>query len=334
MLSKIVIVGAGSFGTAIANLLAKKNNEVLIWDINKDIIDDINENRINSKFFPDVILHKNIKGIHTLEQYLNENLNFIILAVPSKAISSVCLSLKDKVNNNTSIINISKGIDLISHKRLSVIINEILPKNPLVILSGPTHAEEIIKDLPTTIVASSSNITHAETVQELFLSNNFRVYTNSDLISAEIGGAVKNIIAVAAGILSGIGYGDNALAALMTRGMVEISRIGEKLGGRKETFFGLTGMGDLIVTCTSVHSRNRRAGLLIAKGFTVEEAIKEVGMVVEGIEACKSFYKLKELNEVDMPITDTLYDVLFNSKCPKEAVNELMNREVKMEFVY
>ena len=201
----------------------------------------------------------------------------------------------------------------------------------MVILSGPSHAEEVAQDIPTTVVVSSENMEYAEKVQDVFMTNKFRVYTNDDIIGVEIGGAVKNIIALAAGVSDGIGYGDNTKAALMTRGISEIIRIGTKLGGKKETFSGLTGIGDLIVTCTSMHSRNRRAGILIGKGATAEEATKEIGMVVEGIKACKAFYELKEKLGVSMPITDVLYKVIFEGKEPKYGVYELMTRDKKDE---
>ncbi len=196
-------------------------------------------------------------------------------------------------------------------------------------MSGPSHAEEVAQDIPTTVVASSKHMDIAKKVQDLFMTNKFRVYTNDDLIGVEIGGAVKNIIALAAGVSDGIGYGDNTKAALMTRGMSEIIRIGTKLGGKQETFSGLTGMGDLIVTCTSMHSRNRRAGILIGKGYSTEEAIEKVGMVVEGIKACRAFYTLKEKLDIEMPITDILYKVLFENKEPNYGVYELMTRDKK-----
>jgi glycerol-3-phosphate dehydrogenase (NAD(P)+) len=217
---------------------------------------------------------------------------------------------------------------------MSEIIEEEIKELPIVILSGPSHAEEVARDIPTTVTASSKDMEAAKQVQEIFSSTTFRVYTNDDLIGVQVGGACKNIIALAAGITDGIGYGDNAKAALMTRGMHEIVRIGTKLGGRQETFYGLTGMGDLIVTCTSMHSRNRRAGILIGKGKTMEEACKEVGMVVEGIEATKAFYQLKERENIVMPITDALYKVLFENKDPETAVYDLMSREKKDEHSF
>jgi len=242
--------------------------------------------------------------------------------------------LKNKISEDVVIISIAKGIEEGSNLRLSQVIEEELPNNKVVVLSGPSHAEEVAFDIPTTVVVASRNLDAANKVQDLFISKNFRVYTNDDLVGVEVGGAVKNIIALAAGVCDGIGYGDNSKAALMTRGMAEIVRIGIKLGGNPETFLGLTGMGDLIVTCTSLHSRNRRAGFLIGKGESTEEAIKDVGMVVEGIKACKAFYELKEKLNVEMPITDVLYKILFEKKDPKDAVVALMEREKKNEIYY
>lgn len=244
-------------------------------------------------------------------------------------IRQVCKKIQPFIKENQIIVSIAKGIEEGAGKRLSEVIKEELPNNPIVVLSGPSHAEEVAQDIPTTVVASSEHMDIAEKVQDLFMTNKFRVYTNDDLVGVEIGGAVKNIIALAAGVSDGIGYGDNTKAALMTRGMSEIIRIGTKLGGKQETFSGLTGMGDLIVTCTSMHSRNRRAGILIGKGYSTEEAIEEVGMVVEGIKACKAFYTLKEKLDVEMPITDTLYKVLFENKEPNYGVYELMTRDKK-----
>ncbi len=244
-------------------------------------------------------------------------------------IRQVCKKIQPFIKENQTIVSIAKGIEEGTGKRLSEAIEEELPNNPIVILSGPSHAEEVAQDIPTTVVASSKHMDIAKKVQDLFMTNKFRVYTNDDLIGVEIGGAVKNIIALAAGVSDGIGYGDNTKAALMTRGMSEIIRIGTKLGGKQETFSGLTGMGDLIVTCTSMHSRNRRAGILIGKGYSTEEAIEKVGMVVEGIKACRAFYTLKEKLDIEMPITDILYKVLFENKEPNYGVYELMTRDKK-----
>lgn len=330
MKTQITFLGGGSFGIALAVMLAKKGYQINVWDRKESVIYDINIKRENIKYLPNVIIPENVKAYASMEQAIL-NSNYLVLAVPSHAIRSMSHELSKFINTNQCIISIAKGIEEETQNRLSEVIEEELPNNPIVILSGPSHAEEVACDIPTTVVVTSKNMEFAEKIQDIFMTNKFRVYTNEDIIGVEIGGAVKNIIALAAGIGDGIGYGDNAKAALMTRGMSEIVKIGTKLGGKRETFFGLTGMGDLIVTCTSMHSRNRRAGILIGKGMTTDEATKEVGMVVEGIKACKAFYQLKEKIGVSMPITDVLYKVLFQGKDPEDGVHELMSRSKKDE---
>ncbi|MGE5629309.1 MAG: NAD(P)H-dependent glycerol-3-phosphate dehydrogenase [Solirubrobacterales bacterium] len=326
----ITFIGGGSFGSALAVMLAKKGLKVNVWDRETSVVDDININKRNSKYVKDLVIPEGITAYYDIDKAI-EGSSYIVLAVPSHIIRDICKTIKGYINKDQVIISIAKGIEPVTKKRLSQVINEELPNNPVVILSGPSHAEEVAKDIPTTVVVTSLNMEYAKQVQDLFMTNNFRVYTNNDIIGVEIGGAVKNIIALAAGISDGIGFGDNTKAALMTRGMTEIIRIGTKLGGKYETFSGLTGMGDLIVTCTSMHSRNRRAGILIGQGATAEEAIEKVGMVVEGIKACKSFYELKEELQIEMPITDALYKVLFENKDCKTAVFELMTRDKKGE---
>lgn len=331
-MSKVTFLGAGSFGTALGILLAKKDNEVALWDRDEHVVHDINSNRKNDRYIKGLMLPSNVTAYEKIEDAL-VNSEFVVLAVPSHIIRTLCRSIKGKIGKNSIVINIAKGIEEGTNLRLSEVIKEELPNNPVVVLSGPSHAEEVCIGIPTTVVVTSSEMECAEKVQDLFMDQSFRVYTNDDIIGVEVGGAVKNIIALAAGVLDGIGYGDNAKAALMTRGMTEIARIGVAMGGKAETFFGLTGMGDLIVTCTSVHSRNRKAGLLIGSGKTMDEAVAEVGMIVEGIKACRAFYDLKEKIGVSMPITDIAYKVLFHDKNPEEAVVELMERDKKSEII-
>lgn len=329
-MSKITFLGGGSFGTALAVLLAEKNNIVNIYDRNRSIIDEINIKRTNEKYMKDLIIPSGITAFNNVEEAV-EGADYIVLSVPSHVIRSMCNAVKGKIPKSLPIISIAKGIEQQSDKRLSVVIEEELD-NPVVILSGPSHAEEVAMKIPTTIVSTAKDMKYARDVQDLFMTPYFRVYTNDDLIGVEIGGAVKNVIALAAGVIDGLGYGDNTKAALLTRGMKEIARVGVALGGRLETFYGLTGMGDLIVTCTSMHSRNRRAGLLIGKGMSVTEALKEVGMVVEGVKACKAFYELKERTGISMPITDGLYKGLFEGENPKDIIDDLMNRDKKSEL--
>ena len=329
-MSKITFLGGGSFGTALAALLAEKNNIVNIYDRDQNVVNEINLERKNEKYMKDLIIPNGVTAFNNIDEAIRDA-EYIVLSVPSHVIRSMCKAIKGKVSNDVPIISIAKGIEESSDKRLSVVIEEEL-ENPVVVLSGPSHAEEVVMKIPTTIVSTSKDMKCAIDVQDLFMTPYFRVYTNDDLIGVEVGGAVKNIIALAAGVIDGLGYGDNTKAALLTRGMKEITRIGIALGGRIETFYGLTGMGDLIVTCTSMHSRNRRAGLLIGKGMSVDEALKEVGMVVEGVKACRAFYELKEKIGISMPITDGLYKGLFEGKDAKVIVDELMNRDKKSEL--
>ena len=328
-MSRVAFIGGGSFGTALAVQLGHKGEKVNIFDRDINVCNDINNNRRNSKYIKDVVIPENITAYNDLDSTI-EGADYLVLAVPSHVIRDVAKSLKGKIKKDVIIISIAKGIEATTNKRLSQLIEEELP-NPVVILSGPSHAEEVAIEIPTTLVATSNHMEYAEKVQELFMTPTLRIYTNDDIIGVEIGGAVKNIIALAAGVCDGVGYGDNTKAALMTRGMKEISRVGTALGGKVETFFGLTGMGDLIVTCTSMHSRNRRAGILIGKGKSLDDSLKEVGMIVEGVKACKAFYELNREIGVSMPITDALYSVLFENKNPKKAVQELMLREKKNE---
>lgn len=329
-MSKVTFLGGGSFGTALAVLLAEKDNCVNIYDRDINVVNEINNKRTNEKYLKDLKIPQGVTAFNNIDDAIKDA-EYIVLSVPSHVIRFMCKQIKGKIQNNIPIISIAKGIEEGTDKRLSVVMEEEL-NNPIVVLSGPSHAEEVAMKIPTTVVTSSKDMRYAMDIQDLFMANYFRVYTNDDLIGVEIGGAVKNIIALAAGVVDGLGYGDNTKAALITRGMKEITRVGMVLGGRIETFYGLTGMGDLIVTCTSMHSRNRRAGLLIGKGMNVNDAIKEVGMVVEGVSACKAFFELKERLGISMPITDGLYRGLFENKNPEVIVNELMSRDKKSEL--
>jgi glycerol-3-phosphate dehydrogenase (NAD(P)+) len=331
MCAKVTFLGAGSFGTALSIMLAKKGLDINIWDRDKNVIEDINVKKENFKYLPKITIPHNVKAFIDIEEAI-EGSAFIVLSVPSHVVRSLSRQISSMVNEKQIVVSIAKGIEEDSLKRISQVIEEEIPQSPVVILSGPSHAEEVALDIPTLVVVTSKDMKSAEKVQDVFMTNKFRVYTNEDLIGVEVSGAVKNIIALAAGVSDGIGYGDNTKAALMTRGMSEIIRIGTKLGGKSETFSGLTGIGDLIVTCTSMHSRNRRAGILIGKGVPVEEAITQIGMVVEGIKACNAFYKLKEKLDVSMPITDMLHKVLFEGKDAKYGVYELMSRDKKSEI--
>ena len=251
----------------------------------------------------------------------------VVLAVPSQAVRETAKKMAANIAPDTIIINAAKGLEMNTHKRLSQVIQEEIPHSRVAVLSGPSHAEEVGRGMPTTGVCSSEDKTVAELVQDVFMSPFFRVYTNQDLTGVETGGALKNIIAIAAGISDGLGYGDNTKAALMTRGATEMARLGQAMGASILTFAGLTGIGDLIVTCTSMHSRNRRAGILLGQGKPLKEVLQAVGMVVEGVDTCKAAYELAQQLGVEMPITEQLYQILFKGKDPALAVNELMLRD-------
>ena len=324
----IAVVGAGSWGTALAMVLADNSHEVRLWSHNEVQVKEINDCHTNKKYLPEIVLPDLIVGYASLHESL-DGVDTVILAVPTKAIREVLGKIRGVISSPITIAHVSKGIEPDTLLRISEMIKEEMPKELLqdvVVLSGPSHAEEVSLRHPTTVTVSSENMAAAEKIQDLFINHNFRVYTNSDVIGVEIGGALKNIIALAAGITDGLGYGDNAKAALMTRGLAEIARLGTKMGANPLTFSGLTGIGDLIVTCTSVHSRNWRAGNLLGKGKTLDEVLDNMGMVVEGVRTTKAAYQLAKKYNVNMPITAALYDVLFNGKNAKDAVDVLMAR--------
>ena len=327
-MSKVAFLGGGSFGTALAILLANKGNDVSIFDRDINVVNDINSGK-NDKYIKGLKIPKNVIAYNDEDAALN-GCEYVVLAVPSHVIRVVSNSLKGKIPESVPVICIAKGIEEGTNKTLAEVIEEEL-SNPVVILSGPSHAEEVAFGIPTTVLTTSHDMKYAEEVQDLFMTTEFRVYTNDDIIGVEIGGAVKNVIALASGVCDGIGYGDNTKAALMTRGIAELTRLGEALGGKPETFSGLTGVGDLIVTCTSVHSRNRKAGYLMGKGMTAEEAMKEVKMVVEGVYSAKAALGLAKKCNVAVPFVEAVNRVLFENADPKEEVSNLLLRERKQE---
>lgn len=332
-MAKIAVLGSGSWGTALSIVLADNNHEVRIWGRSEEQIKDINDNHLNQRYLPDINLPTSIYGTTDLMEALAD-IEAILLVVPTKAMRNVLQEVSSLLKKPTVFIHASKGIEPETHYRISEIIEEEIPdslRTAVVALSGPSHAEEVSLRQPTTVTSSSQIPEAAIFVQDLFMNQHFRVYTNPDLIGVEIGGSLKNIIAIGAGMTNGLGFGDNAKAALMTRGLAEIARLGLKLGANPLTFAGLSGLGDLIVTCTSVHSRNWRAGNMLGKGMNLEDVLKEMGMVVEGIRTTKAVYQLAEQVEVEMPITKELYEVLFHNKSPEEAVAELMGRVKKHE---
>jgi len=329
-LKNISILGAGSWGTAIAILLNNNGHKVTLWSIDKEQINTILTNRENKGFLNDVKIPEEIEVTNDNESAIIDK-DILVIAVPSKVVRSVCELFKSYIKPNQVIVNLSKGFEDESLLRLSEVIKEVYPQNKFVALTGPSHAEEVSCNLPTTCVSSSSNLEDANYIQDIFMNHTFRVYTNTDLVGVEVGGALKNVVALAAGISDGMGFGDNAKAALMTRGLSEIAHLGVAMGADSNTFNGLTGIGDLIVTCTSMHSRNRRAGILIGKGKTLKEALDEVKMVVEGVSNSKAAYELSKKYNVNMPIVESIYKVLFEDYSAHLAVNNLMTREKKSE---
>lgn len=333
-MEKVVVLGAGSWGTALAIVLAENGHDTLIWSHRADQALEINEQHTNKKYLPNTVLPQNLKATHDL-QAAAKHAQTIVMAVPTKGIREVCANISEFMSEKALFVHVSKGIEPDSLLRISELMRESLHENvvgDIVVLSGPSHAEEVVLQHPTTITAACENLAAAEKVQDLFMNHYLRVYTNEDVVGVEIGGALKNVIALAAGITDGLNYGDNAKAALITRGLAEITRLGVKMGGNPFTFAGLSGMGDLIVTCTSVHSRNWRAGNLLGKGMKLDQVLDEMGMVVEGVRTTKAAYQLAQKYEVAMPITSALYAVLFDRQEPKVLVDELMNRNKKQEI--
>lgn len=331
MTEKIGVLGGGSWGTALAILLANKGYDVEIWARDGEQVEEMKKTRTNSKYLPEAVLPQNLDLTKDLEKGIFKK-NVLIFSMGTHGIRDVLKNSNNYIKPEQLVVNVSKGIENNTLMRISQIVEEFLPENKYTVLSGPSHAEEVAKNMPTTAVSASTDKKVAEYIQGLFSTASFRVYTNPDVIGVELGGALKNIIALGAGISDGLGYGDNTKAALMTRGIFEMARLGEKMGAKGNTFSGLSGIGDLIVTCTSMLSRNRRAGILIGQGRKVEEAIAEIGMVVEGIKTTKSAYNLSKQYGIEMPITAEIYNVLYENKDVKNAVTNLMLRDMKHEM--
>lgn len=330
-MEKVCVLGTGSWGSALGLTLAKKGYEVSMWTLNEEQAKRINKTRENIDYLPGVLFPNNMTVTISLEEAVLNSI-IIVLAVPSQAIRSVCNQIKPFIKDEQIIVDVAKGLEKGTGLRLSEVVEEELPNNPYVTLSGPSHAEEVARDIPTTVVVASTNLEVARRVQDIFMGPKFRVYTNPDIVGVELGGALKNIIAFGAGICDGLGLGDNSKAALMTRGIREISRLGVAMGADASTFSGLSGIGDLIVTCTSMHSRNRRAGILIGQGKSLEETLEEVKMVVEGITATEVAYEVSKKLNVDMPITSAIYSILHSKLNPNEVVIDLMMRNKTHEM--
>ena len=332
-MAKISVIGSGGWGIALTILLHKNRHDLTIWSFDKREAEELKTTRENKTKLPNILLPEDIKVTDDLKEAV-DNKDVLILAVPSKAIRSVSKSLKNIIKDNQIIVNVAKGLEEDTLETMTDIIEEELKgKKPQVaVLSGPSHAEEVGKGIPTTCVVSAHNKELTLYLQNIFMNPSFRVYTSPDMLGVEIGGALKNVIALAAGIADGLNYGDNTKAALITRGIKEISLLGVAMGGEQSTFYGLTGLGDLIVTCASMHSRNRRAGILLGQGKTLDEAIKEVNMVVEGVYSAKSALMAAKKYNVEIPIIEQVNAVLFENKNAAEAVNELMIRDKKLEI--
>lgn len=328
-MAAIGIIGAGTWGTALSIMLHNNGNQITIWSALKEEIEEMNRTHLH-KNLPDVVIPEDILLTDHLETAMNEK-DILVLAVPSVFIRSTAKQMREYLKKGQIVINVSKGIDETTLKTMSQIIEEELPEAETAVLSGPSHAEEVSRGIPTTCVASAHKKAVAEYIQSVFMSPVFRVYTSPDILGVEVGAALKNVIALAAGIADGLGYGDNTKAALITRGIAEITRLGIQMGGKEQTFYGLSGIGDLIVTCASMHSRNRRAGILIGQGYTMDEAMKQVQMVVEGVYSAKAGMILSEKYHVDMPIVEQVNLVLFENKPAKDAVGDLMLRDKRIE---
>ncbi len=327
---RIKVLGAGSWGTALALLLHNNGHNVSVWNWDEKHTAQMLADRENKAYLPGVPLPSDMSISSDLSELTEAEM--ILFVVPSHALNDVAAQAKQYIKPQTIIISAAKGFHSEGQLRLSQVIAQYLPHNPLAVLSGPTHAEEVGRALPTAIVLAGKDNDMLLKVQDIFMNNKFRVYTNSDIIGVEIGGAVKNVIALGAGIIEGLGLGDNSKAALITRGLAEIIRLGEAMGAKKETFSGLAGLGDLVVTAGSRHSRNFRAGTLIGQGNPWKEVLQQIGMVVEGVYSTENTYKLAQKYQVEMPITEQMYAILYEDKSPEEAMWALLTRSKKDEI--
>lgn len=327
---KTCVIGGGSWGTAMAVHLAGMEKDVVVWNKFPEEIEEIVRLGENKKYLPGVKIPENMRFTCDMEAAVSD-VSLIIFALPSPLTRMVAKELSKYVKENTIIVNLSKGLEKENLKRLSEVLKEEIPNAKIVVMSGPSHAEEVARKLPTTNVVASEDKEAALFVQSFIMNENFRLYTADDVTGVELGGALKNVIALCAGISDGLGYGDNTKAALMTRGLAEIKRLGVAMGANTETFLGLSGMGDLIVTCTSMHSRNRRAGISLGKGKSLDETLKEIGMVVEGVNTASTALELSKKYNIQMPIVEEANKILFEGKSPLAAVNDLMTRDKTSE---
>lgn len=337
MSEKIAVLGAGSWGSILANLLDENGHDVALWSYKPEQVAELNEKHTNSHYIQNFTFSDTLKAYADLKTALT-GAETVLFVVPTKAVRSVACEVKaalEALNSRPALVHASKGIEQNTYKRVSEILAEEIPsayRSSITVLSGPSHAEDVAKKDLTLVTAASADLNAAKHVQDLFMNNYFRVYTNSDVIGVEIAAALKNIIALGTGALNGLGYGDNAKAALMTRGLAEISRLGASFGANPQTFIGLAGVGDIIVTGTSQNSRNYRAGDELGRGESLDDVINHMGMVIEGVATTKSAYELAQQRGVDMPITEAIYQVLYEGKDIRKAISDLMQREGRSEF--
>lgn len=329
-MKKVTVIGSGSWGTALAVMLAENGHEVVIWSRRQDAVEELLQERKNEKYLPGVAIPESIQAT-TDHKAAVQGAEIIILAVPSRAVCNTVRDFAPYLKTWQILVNVAKGLEQGTLLRLSEVIQREAPQCEVCVLSGPSHAEEVARKVPTACLIACENEAAAKLVQQEFANPRFRLYTNTDMIGVEIGAALKNVMALAAGMSDGLGFGDNTKAALMTRGMAEMKRLGMAMGGKADTFAGLSGIGDLIVTCTSMHSRNRRAGILLGQGKSLQETLDEVQMVVEGVNTVQAACQLAEKYHVSMPITEIMSKVLFADKNVEDAVLELMTRDYKAE---
>ena len=329
-MKNIGVIGAGSWGTALALTLSGKGHQVKLWDLDESHLVELEKNRENVRYLPGIPFNSNLQIVRTAQEAL-EDTDVALFSAPAQHFRSALDGAAPYLRPNMILVNVAKGIEQKTLMRMSEIAFEKIPDARYVTLSGPSHAEEVGRNLPTTVAVAARDLKLAEEAQDIFITDRFRVYTTEDVVGVELGGALKNIIALGAGISDGMGFGDNAKAALMTRGLAEIKRLGVKLGADPATFAGLTGVGDLIVTCTSMHPRNRRCGIMIGEGMDPKEATNKVGMVVEGMFTTEAAYDLAKREQVEMPITEQLYNVINGTTAARDTVDLLMGREKKHE---
>ena len=331
MVERVAFLGCGSWGAALSSILAEKGIKTHFWHRNNRVINEMKKSR-KHYLLPSIEFPNSVEFFSDINKAI-EKVDSIVVAVPSQNVREVLLMAQKKIRNSNCIINIAKGIENNTLMTMSDVIKDVLKnKSNIVTLSGPSHAEEVIDEKPTAVVSSSKNLALAKYVQGLFSTNKFRVYTNTDIEGVEIAGSAKNVIAIAAGFCDGVGYGDNTKAALITRGLNEISLLGRKLGAKSKTFFGLAGIGDLIVTCNSIHSRNRRLGELVGRGENLSEILSQSHMVAEGVKTADSIYSLRTQLNIEMPICESVYRVLYSNSNPIREVDKLMTRNLRSEY--